>query len=332
MNLEYYKNFLVAAEELNFTQAAKKLYISQQALSRQIEKLENTYQVRLFDRDAPMRLTPEGECVYRNVVEILDQERRMRKELKQMHGEEEQVVTVGISTRRGSVLLPDLVEAFSKQYPEIVIRVREAGLYKIFEALKLRKMDCIFCYSVSEDPLVVSKKLMTERSVVAINKTLFEKKFPPDIQKKLLSSETHHLQDFAGCPMVRMAPDTWYGDLFDRCCREERITPQVVLESSNIFTVLFCCAKGLGVTVCPEVYIQQLAKQDQEKLYCFYWDYPGTENEVAIVYLRNSYLSGAAKKFVEFSREYFAHMACSNSPSPHCSETSCPLQESNSTL
>lgn len=240
----------------------------------------------------------------------------MRRELAQMQGKEEPVVTVGISPRRGSVLLPDLVKAFSLQYPNITIRVREGVLYKIFDSLKLRKMDCIFCYSSPDDPLVVSKRLMTERSVLAINKNLFEQIFSPAQREQLLSSSTHRLRDFANCPMVRMAPGTWYGDLFDRCCQEEKITPQSVLESSNILTVLFCCVKGIGVAVCPEIYIQQLTQQDQKKLYYFYWDYPGTENELAILYLKNSYLSGPTKNFIEFSREYFAQLDHSNISGP----------------
>lgn len=47
LNLEY---FLVAAEELNFTKAAKRLYITQQSLSNHIAKLESYFGADLFDR------------------------------------------------------------------------------------------------------------------------------------------------------------------------------------------------------------------------------------------------------------------------------------------
>lgn len=72
LNFDAYKYFLTAAEELNFTQAAKKLYITQQALSRQIDKLEKTYNVRLFNREPPMSLTAAGKCLYRHIYKLMD--------------------------------------------------------------------------------------------------------------------------------------------------------------------------------------------------------------------------------------------------------------------
>lgn len=54
LNLEY---FLVAAEELNFTKAAKKLFISQQSLSNHISNMEKEFDVILFNRTTPLTLT-----------------------------------------------------------------------------------------------------------------------------------------------------------------------------------------------------------------------------------------------------------------------------------
>ena len=53
LNLEY---FLVAAEELNFTKAAKKLFISQQSLSNHISNMEKEFDVILFNRTTPADL------------------------------------------------------------------------------------------------------------------------------------------------------------------------------------------------------------------------------------------------------------------------------------
>ena len=67
MNLLNLRYFLVAAEELNFTRAARRLYISQQSLSGHILKLENYFGVELFDRsptdDAHLcRHMPDALC------------------------------------------------------------------------------------------------------------------------------------------------------------------------------------------------------------------------------------------------------------------------------
>ena len=57
LNLEY---FLAAAEELNFTRAAKRLYISQQSLSNHISNMEKEFDVVLFNRTSPLTLTYAG--------------------------------------------------------------------------------------------------------------------------------------------------------------------------------------------------------------------------------------------------------------------------------
>ena len=63
MNLRSLEYFLAAAEELNFTRAAERLFITQQALSSHISKLEEYYGVRLFDRGIPMTLTDAGRAL-----------------------------------------------------------------------------------------------------------------------------------------------------------------------------------------------------------------------------------------------------------------------------
>ena len=62
MNLRSLHYFLIAAEEMNFTKAAERLFISQQALSSHIKRLEDEYGVRLFERRPALHLTLEGEA------------------------------------------------------------------------------------------------------------------------------------------------------------------------------------------------------------------------------------------------------------------------------
>ena len=69
LNLEY---FLVAAEELNFTKAAKRLYISQQSLSNHISNLEKEFDIALFHRTTPLTLTYAGQVLEKRAREILE--------------------------------------------------------------------------------------------------------------------------------------------------------------------------------------------------------------------------------------------------------------------
>ena len=69
LNLEY---FLVATEELNFTKAAKRLYISQQSLSNHISNMEKEFGIILFNRTSPLTLTYAGQVLKERAREMLD--------------------------------------------------------------------------------------------------------------------------------------------------------------------------------------------------------------------------------------------------------------------
>ena len=69
LNLEY---FLVAAEELNFTKAAKKLFISQQSLSNHISNMEKEFDVILFNRTTPLTLTYAGQALKAKARQMLE--------------------------------------------------------------------------------------------------------------------------------------------------------------------------------------------------------------------------------------------------------------------
>ena len=84
MNFVDLSCFVMAAEEMNFTRAAKRLYISQQSLSRHIAKLEEHYGVRLFDRSAPLTMTREGNLLLKHARAILDEENQIKEELQDL--------------------------------------------------------------------------------------------------------------------------------------------------------------------------------------------------------------------------------------------------------
>ncbi len=63
MNVKYLESFLEVAKDLNMTTAAQRLYISQQTLSFQIQRLELYYGVKLFERQPKLQLTYAGKLL-----------------------------------------------------------------------------------------------------------------------------------------------------------------------------------------------------------------------------------------------------------------------------
>ena len=80
------KMFLLAVEEMSFTKAAKRAYITQQALSDHIRKLEQEYQASLFERKPHLALTPAGLALHKNLLEIQLLENNIRTEIQDISG------------------------------------------------------------------------------------------------------------------------------------------------------------------------------------------------------------------------------------------------------
>jgi DNA-binding transcriptional LysR family regulator len=74
IDFRHLETFLVVAEELNFSRAAKRLGIAQPPLSRQIQRLEESLGAQLFDRSPPrIRLTEAGRVFVTEARKILSQ-------------------------------------------------------------------------------------------------------------------------------------------------------------------------------------------------------------------------------------------------------------------
>lgn len=308
MNLESFKYFVTAAEELNFTKAAKKLYVTQQALSKQIDKIEKFYNTRLFNREPPMSLTPEGECLYQYMCRILDDERQMRKELDSLLDISSHTLIIGVSYYRSSLLLPRMIAEYTKLHPQIRIEVKEDCLAKTMEALKLGKVDLMFGYSQPEDPALVSRDILEESVMLGVPKKLAEEYISQDQLRRMQQMEEVSLKVFAECPFIRMSDYTWLGSLFDQYCEEEGISPRIVLDSGSVFTTLDCCAEGIGAALIPRLYLKSLTDQQLKGLYLFRWDYPASRCRSAILYLKRSYMTNAAKDFIKIAQSSCAAM------------------------
>ena len=106
LNLEY---FLVAAEELNFTRAAKRLYISQQSLSNHISNLEKEFDVVLFNRTSPLTLTYAGQALKTRARELLDLRDETYKEISDIKDFSTGQLSIGVSHTRGRFILPEIL-------------------------------------------------------------------------------------------------------------------------------------------------------------------------------------------------------------------------------
>jgi DNA-binding transcriptional LysR family regulator len=121
--------FLTVAEELHFTRAAERLYVSQPALSKQVRALERQLGVELFRRDRHgVALTDAGTALLPHAREVLSAWEDGAAAVDSVRTARRGTLVVGMSTSpvRGG-LLPAIRSRFTAAHPEAVVRLRQVN-------------------------------------------------------------------------------------------------------------------------------------------------------------------------------------------------------------
>lgn len=120
MDLSQVESFLVVAERGSMTVAARELALTQPGLSRQIQKLERSLGVPLFDRSRrALTLTPAGERFRTYAQNLLDQYRELVNELRGKQAPLEGDLRLAASTTPAEFLLPRLIADFTADHPKV---------------------------------------------------------------------------------------------------------------------------------------------------------------------------------------------------------------------
>lgn len=306
LNLEY---FLVAAEELNFTKAAKRLYISQQSLSNHIAKLENYFGLQLFDRTPPMTLTPAGLSLVKHARMLLETKTETELELQDIKGFRSGNLSVGVTHARGTVILPMVLPSFHRAFPQVKLRLLEGTSQQLDDALLEGKVDITIGFKPTNAFNVASEVLLEETSVLVVPNQILDMYLPDKSRDVGRLNTIPALEVFRNCPFVTINSSTWAGALFERYCRKMSITPQIVVETVNIATLVALCFEGMGAIMCPQIFLHKLHIQlDPEKLQqvsIFPLDLEPEHHAIALNYLKNKYLSQSSREFIRMTKEIF---------------------------
>src|SRR6202034_4088059 len=121
--------FVTVADELHFTRAAERLYVSQPALSKQIRMLERQLGAELFERDRQgVALTPVGVALLPHARRVLAAWDEAREAAEQAKSEQRATLLVGMSTTLArSGMLPAIRSRFTAMHPGATVTLREIG-------------------------------------------------------------------------------------------------------------------------------------------------------------------------------------------------------------
>lgn len=146
MNTKQLECFVQVAETLNFSLAAKKLFITQPSVSHQIQSLEDELGVQLFERHKrSVSLSVAGQIFYRDAREILTRQEIAMSRVKNTENHFATKIAISL-TNNGLEManLPQIIKKFNQIYPDVYLYFRHLNKRNRIPHLLERKMDFVF--------------------------------------------------------------------------------------------------------------------------------------------------------------------------------------------
>lgn len=246
LELRPLRSFIVVATELHFSRAARRLHISQSALSQQIRALEDNLGAVLFSRTSRMvELTAAGEALLEAAPRVLFEADRATERVRQAVKGTAGVLVIGSVGTALASIAPRIMRTLRQDFPDLRLEVRQLDTAALLVALAGGRVDVALVREASPRPSLHIEQLVSEPLMVAM---------PED--HHLAARDQVRPEDLADEPFV-LWPRPLGADFFDIItgyCREHGFSPRIVAEGADIETQLGLVASGMGVSLQPAFY------------------------------------------------------------------------------
>lgn len=250
MDLDQLRYFLGVAEQRNFTRAAEKLRISQPALSRSIQKLEDELGQPVFERKTrAVALTEAGTLLQSRAQQVLTILEDTKAEITD-DGQSGRVRLGAIPTI-APYFLPEVLRQFSREFPNATLIVQENTTENLLKNLTQGEIDlAILALPVPVRYLDVDELFVEELLLV----------LPTD--HPLVDKETIRLSDVEPYPFVLLDEAHCLSDNIVSFCRQRSFQPVAVERTSQLAMVQELVSLSHGISMIP-VMARQVDQSDR---------------------------------------------------------------------
>ena len=302
MNFHSLDYFLVLAREKNFTRAAEALHITQQSLSSHIAGLEKELGCTLLVRRTPLELTYAGRKFLHYAESIGQTRQTMEREFCDISENQKGELRVGIAYTRGRAIMPRLIPAFQRQYPNVEIMLRECSNDAIQKALLSGGIDLAIAAYPKVPPSIELADYYTEHTVLClVDSLLVQCQIDLDVRRnEIAAGDLHSLRD---CPFVLGSAADIGGRIGRELLRASGISPISKATSENVETLLALCVQGVGACFCPENLLHTALSPEQLAQLHILPLCPSASYPICFGYLRRSYPWSVLSEFIRIARE-----------------------------
>lgn len=267
--VDTYRSFVVAAE---------KCFITQPTLSMQVQKLEDTLGVKIFDRSKqPVSPTEIGVEIIEQARVLLAESEKIREIITDRQKELSGELKVGIIPTVSPYILPKIITGFIQKYPQVKLIVWEQTTEEIIQQLKLGTLDC----GILSTPL--HESALTEIPVFYENFVAYVSRNSKLSKKKNISPEDIDMEEI----WVLNEGHCMREQVLNICQRRRATKGFLHFEynTGSVETLKRMVDQNNGATILPELALAELNDKQLDKVR--YFKSPEPAREVSIVIQKN---------------------------------------------
>ena len=239
MNLNQLKIFYMAAKRGNLSKAAEDLFITQPAVTKGIQRLQEHYDLRLMDHfGKKMVLTHAGEALFKIAEKIFELEKQAEENIREFKQRKKGRIRIQASESFGAYYLPSIMNPFSKAHPLINISVNILPTEHVVNNIANLECDIGFVsYPISHNK-VFTREILEDQLVFIL---------PPD--HPICRRKDFTPMDLEGNPMIVHEKKSTPHQVFHEFIKKNKITVTSSLELSSNRAIKLAVESGLGIAL-----------------------------------------------------------------------------------
>lgn len=299
MEFKQLEAFVAVVENKSFSEAARRLHLTQPTVSAHIQSLEQELNSRLLIRTTKkLTVTQRGLQLYDSASAMLNMRSNI---IEEFTGKNKKIIELAVSTIPSSYLLPEILNAFTNKIPDIYFHSWQSDSLGAVARVLDGSVDLGLVGNIFDEPDCHFVPFRQDKLVIATPVTEHYLKF----QQQMALTGTD-LAAFLGEPFIMRESGSGTKKEIDRYLEEQHIPDtslHIVARMNDLEAIRKSVARGLGISILSACSAQDLA--DTHQILMFPLNNEAAIRTFYIVYNKNRILKPHVKQFLRFVKEFY---------------------------
>jgi DNA-binding transcriptional LysR family regulator len=246
LNIDLFKSFIAVAKLKSISRASESLYLTQPAITKQIQLLEQKYNKKLFDRShKEIKLTEEGKTLLEFANRIIGLYNESIASLSERGEHPRGTLQIAASLTIGIYILPRFIKFFMDAYPLIKIEMTLYNTDQVLKSLKKGEIHFGFIGINSDDPMILLSSFYQDKLTVVVG------------PRSKINKRVSRWKELEGIPFIgrekgsdiRTTYENWFTE------RIVSLTPTIELNSSEAIKSFL--SYNIGFSILPWCVVEQ---------------------------------------------------------------------------